>query len=146
MIGCGKSSEIKERDFLKFGGALAGKLNAASSALTVFAELAEGAMAPDQAAALAMGVRLRAYRFDRYKTKKKEGEILPPARGHFGRGRGCRRDAESLRARRAYRRWRIIARDLVNEPPNVLYPEEFARRAAACASSASWSRCSMSRR
>ncbi|HEY4986513.1 MAG TPA: leucyl aminopeptidase, partial [Bradyrhizobium sp.] len=25
----------------------------------------------------------------------------------------------------------IIARDLVNEPPNVLYPEEFARRAAA---------------
>ena len=25
----------------------------------------------------------------------------------------------------------VIARDLVNEPPNVLYPEEFARRAAA---------------
>ena len=24
----------------------------------------------------------------------------------------------------------IIARDLVNEPPNVLYPEEFARRAS----------------
>ena len=27
----------------------------------------------------------------------------------------------------------IMARDLVNEPPNVLYPEEFARRAEAVA-------------
>src|SRR5262249_4972452 len=25
----------------------------------------------------------------------------------------------------------MLARDLVNEPPNVLYPEEFARRASA---------------
>src|SRR5438477_10697342 len=51
VVGCGKSAEIKDKDFMKFGGALAGKLNAASSALTVLAELAEGAMAPDQAAA-----------------------------------------------------------------------------------------------
>ena len=38
---------------------------------------AEGAMTPDQAAALAMGIRLRAYKFDRYKTKKKDGEDAP---------------------------------------------------------------------
>ena len=28
-------------------------------------------------------------------------------------------------------RWRLLARDLVNEPANVLYPEEFARRVGA---------------
>ena len=38
------------------------------------AELPEGAMQPDQAAAIATGVRLRTYKFDRYKTKKKDGE------------------------------------------------------------------------
>ncbi len=31
-------------------------------------------MKPGQAAAIATGVRLRAYKFDRYKTKKKDGE------------------------------------------------------------------------
>ena len=38
----------------------------------------------DQAGAhrrdLALGVRLRAYRFDRYKTKRKEDEERPPRR------------------------------------------------------------------
>jgi len=42
--------------------------------VTVVAELPTGAMKPDQAAAVASGLRLRAYQFDRYKTKKKEGE------------------------------------------------------------------------
>ena len=131
VVGSGKSAEIKDKDFLKFGGALAGKLNAASSALTVLAELAEGAMTPDQAAALAMGVRLRAYKFDRYKTKKKDGDDAPlradisvavedvaATRKAFAPGAHI---ADGV----------IIARDLVNEPPNELYPEEFARRAAA---------------
>src|SRR5262249_38307090 len=74
VIGTGKQSDLKEKDFLKFGGVLAGKLNAGSEAVTVLAELPDGAMQPDQAAAIASGVRLRAYRFDRYKTKKKDGE------------------------------------------------------------------------
>jgi leucyl aminopeptidase len=130
VVGVGKPSEIKDKDFLKFGGALAGKLNAASSAVSVFAELPEAAMAPEQAAALATGIRLRAYKFDRYKTKKKDGEDAPlraeisvavddvsTARKAFAPGGHV---ADGV----------IIARDLVNEPPNVLYPEEFARRAA----------------
>ena len=40
---------------------------------------AGGAMKPDQAADLALGAQLRAYAFDRYKTKRKEGEE-PPAK------------------------------------------------------------------
>src|SRR5437868_568299 len=72
VIGAGKPSGLKEKDFLKFGGVAAGKLNAASASVTVIAELPDGAMQPDQAAAIAAGVRLRAYKFDRYKTKKKD--------------------------------------------------------------------------
>ena len=73
MVGVGKASDIKEKDFLKFGGVTAGKLNAASESVTVIAELPEAAMQGD-AAAIASGIRLRAYKFDRYKTKKKDGE------------------------------------------------------------------------
>src|SRR6266478_9637841 len=74
VIGAGKLSAIKDRDFLKFGGATAGKLGAGADAVTIIAELPSGEMKPDQAAAVASGIRLRAYKFDRYKTKKKDGE------------------------------------------------------------------------
>ncbi|HLG80160.1 MAG TPA: leucyl aminopeptidase [Bradyrhizobium sp.] len=130
VMGMGKTAELKSRDFLKFGGAIAGKLNGGSEAVTVLAELPDGAMLPDQAAAVAAGIRLRAYRFDRYKTKKKDGEDS-----------GLRADIavgvdDVPAARKAFAPDSHVvdgvnlARDLVNEPPNVLYPEEFARRAA----------------
>src|SRR5437868_2962765 len=51
VIGTGKPSDLKEKDFLKFGGVTAGKLNAGSQSVTVVAELPDGAMQPDQAAA-----------------------------------------------------------------------------------------------
>ncbi|MCA1452290.1 leucyl aminopeptidase [Bradyrhizobium sp. BRP22] len=130
VVGTGKASALKEKDFLKFGGVAAGKLNAATDTVTVIAELPEGAMKAEQAAALAAGIRLRAYKFDRYKTKKKDGENeavradvsiatgdVAAARKAFGP------DASIVEGV-------VIARDLVNEPPNVLYPEEFARRAS----------------
>jgi leucyl aminopeptidase len=130
VIGTGKPSGIKEKDFLKFGGVAAGKLNAASDDVIIIAELPDGAMKPDQAAAIASGIRLRTYKFDRYKTKKKESE-----------NEAVRADVsiavdDVAAARKAFAPDAhtvdgvIIARELVNEPPNVLYPEEFARRAS----------------
>jgi leucyl aminopeptidase len=74
VVGAGKLSAIKDYDFLKLGGAVAGKLRAGNDAVTIIAELPAGAMKPDQVAAVASGVRLRAYKFDRYKTRKKDGE------------------------------------------------------------------------
>ncbi|WP_245326888.1 leucyl aminopeptidase, partial [Bradyrhizobium sacchari] len=86
-------------------------------------------MTSEQAVAVASGLRLRAYKFDRYKTRKKEGEEG-----------GSRADValavgDATAAKKAFAPAGhvvdgvIIARDLVNEPPNVLFPEEFARRA-----------------
>ncbi len=60
VVGTGKPSDIKAKDFLKFGGVTAGKLNAASTAVTVIAELPDGAMEADAAAGIASGIRLRA--------------------------------------------------------------------------------------
>jgi leucyl aminopeptidase len=129
VIGTGKPTELKERDFLKFGGVLAGKLNSGSEAVTVMAELPDGAMEPAQAAAVASGVRLRAYRFDRYKTKKKDGEDA----GLRAQISLAVDDVAAVRKMSAGTGHLVdgvvLARELVNEPPNVLYPEEFARRA-----------------
>ncbi|MGN6308921.1 MAG: leucyl aminopeptidase [Xanthobacteraceae bacterium] len=130
VIGLGKVNDLAERDFLKLGGIAAGKIGTGNRAATVIAELPTVAMTPAQAASLALGMQLRAYKFDRYKTKKKDdddgatrSEIaiavndVAAARKAFGPqshiGDGV-----------------LLARELVNEPPNVLFPIEFARRAS----------------
>jgi leucyl aminopeptidase len=130
VVGTGKPSEMEPNDFLKLGGAAAGKLRPGNENMTIVAELPAGAMTPQQSAAVAAGVRLRAYKFDRYKTKKKEGDDAPldvevsvavqevaAARKAFGSDDHI---VDGV----------ILARDLVNEPPNVLFPAEFARRAS----------------
>ncbi|MDP1868750.1 leucyl aminopeptidase [Bradyrhizobium sp.] len=130
VVGAGKPSAIKDNDFLKLGGAAAGKLLAGNAVVTIMAELPDGAMKPDQAAAVASGVRLRAYKFDRYKTKKKDGEDAA-LRAEVSLAVGDVAAARKAFAPRAHIVDGVImARELVNEPPNVLYPVEFARRAA----------------
>jgi leucyl aminopeptidase len=130
VVGAGKLSAIKDYDFLKLGGAAAGILRAGNDAVTIIAELPTGAMKPDQVAAVASGVRLRAYKFDRYKTKKKDGE---DAALHADVSIAV---DDVAAARKAFAPDAhivdgvIMARELVNEPPNVLYPVEFARRAS----------------
>src|SRR5258706_12735799 len=128
VVGAGKLSAIKDSDFLKLGGAAAGKLHAGNGAVTIVAELPTGAMTPDQAAAVASGVRLRAYKFDRYKTKKKDGEDAA-LRADVSLSVGDVTATRNSFAPSAHIVDGVItARDLVNEPPNVLYPVEFARR------------------
>ncbi|WFU69040.1 leucyl aminopeptidase [Bradyrhizobium sp. CB2312] len=130
VIGGGKAASLKANDFLKFGGVAASKLSAEASAMTIMAELPGGAMTSEQAVAIVSGLRLRAYKFDRYKTKKKEGE-----EGGLRAEIALAVD-DAGAAKKAFASAGhvvdgvVIARDLVNEPPNVLYPEEFARRAA----------------
>jgi leucyl aminopeptidase len=130
VVGAGKLSAIKDNDFLKLGGAVAGKLPGGNAVVTIIADLPDGAMKPDQAAAVASGVRLRAYKFDRYKTKKKDGEDAA-VRAEVSLAVGDVAAARKAFAPRAHIvDGVILARELVNEPPNVLYPVEFARRAA----------------
>jgi len=130
VVGVGKLSAIKDNDFLKLGGTAAGKLRAGNGAVAIMAELPTGAMTPDQTAAVASGIRLRAYKFDRYKTRKKDGEEVAL------KGDVSLAVDDVAAARKAFTPDAhivdgvIMARELVNEPPNVLYPTEFARRAS----------------
>src|SRR5688572_26691774 len=74
VLGVGKAGKLKAHDFVKLGGAALGKVPSRAEAATIFAELSGGALKPDQVAELALGTQLRGYVFDRYKTKRKEGD------------------------------------------------------------------------
>ncbi len=128
VIGSGPVAERGELDFVKLGGYVAGRLRAGRHADVVLV-LPEGEIAPKQAADFALGLKLRSYAFDRYKTKTKDKDDA-------GTVSVTLRVAEPAPVRKAVKSADaiaagvVLARDFVNEPPNVLYPEEFADRAA----------------
>jgi leucyl aminopeptidase len=131
VIGVGKGRDLNSQDFVKLGGAAMGRIPAAASAAMLLADLPGGAIKPERTADVALGVRLRAYAFERYKTKRRDDEQqadevkVTVATGNVAGMKkafaGCEAVGEGV----------LIARDLVNEPANVLIPEEFARRAGS---------------
>jgi len=129
VTGTGKAGALKQEDFIRIGGTTIARLRANAEHVTIVAELPGGAIKPADVAAIASGVRLRAYTFDRYKTRKKDDEerlksTVSLAVKDAAAARKAFAPADSVTD------GVIVARDLVNEPPNVLYPEEFANRAA----------------
>ncbi|MBI4273499.1 MAG: leucyl aminopeptidase [Rhizobiales bacterium] len=128
VIGTGKEA-LKAQDLVKLGGAATGRIPANAAHATIIAEMPGGAMKPDQAAELALGATLRVYAFDRYKTKRKEGEEPPSRRDIVIAVGDVARTRKAWSRNEAVANGVVFARDLVNEPANVLYPEEFARRA-----------------
>jgi leucyl aminopeptidase len=128
VLGVGKASKLGSRDFAKLGGIALGKIPSAASDATIIAEFSGGALDPDQVADMMFGTRLRGYAFDRYKTKRKEGED-PPAKTNITLAVGNVAAVQKAWApRMTLAEGIVMARDLINEPANVLYPEEFARR------------------
>ena len=133
FIGLGEPEKLTEHDWLRIGGTIGGSL-AGEGLVTVVAERPD--LAPldlRQAMALALGIRLRSYRFEKYKTKKNDDDEGPKPR------EVAIAVADPKAAQQA---WRIeericdgvaLARDLVNEPANLLGPVEFADRLRALA-------------
>ena len=90
-------------------------------------ELRLGDLSDGQAARAALGIRLAAYRFDRYRTREK-----PEKKPSVTKVRIVCADPAAATA--AFEQLAALgdgvsfARDLVSEPANILYPEEFAHR------------------
>jgi len=131
VAGVGKTKDMRAEDWLKLGGTIMGRLPAGCRNVTVVAQLSGGKPDSGEAAQIALGMKLRAYKFDRYKTKKKPDEEEPKTPAAE-----IRLAVEDVAATK--KAWAaasgigdgiVLARELVNEPPNVLFPVEFARRA-----------------
>jgi leucyl aminopeptidase len=129
VLGTGDVAKLQARDIEMLGGTAAGALQAAKvSEAAIAAELpGEPAIRPgDLAALLASGMRLRSYSFEQYKTKKKDES--PQLKQVSVLNSAAAAARKTFQAFEAVAEGVHLARDLVNEPANTLYPEEFAKR------------------
>ncbi|MCX5519381.1 leucyl aminopeptidase [Kaistia defluvii] len=136
VVGLGKAEELVEGDWSRLGGAIQGALRKGEQA-TLLAERPDGKpISGEQLADIGMGAVLRAYSFDRYKSGKagKDGENGKTSKGHVKLdivGSEASKAKKAWVARSAIAEGALLARELVNEPANVLGPVEFAEKAAA---------------
>lgn len=130
VIGAGKVSALSEYAWLRMGGAIFAALRKPAE-VAVLLDLPGSTVSASDAANVAFGILLRAYTFDKYKTKKEDNGDKASARPakitvHCLNPTAAKKafaDLEPVAAGIA------LARDLVNEPANALGPVEFAARA-----------------
>lgn len=135
VLGAGKMDPGKPASGASWadrGGSLAAKImGLAPGSVSVVLDGHEAT--PGMVAELAAGMRLRHYKFDKYKSRRKEEEnaedlvitlhVTDPAATEA-----------AISARMPAVEGQVLARDLINEPPNVLGTVEFAERASALSS------------
>jgi leucyl aminopeptidase len=124
LVGAGKQAEFDERA-AELASARAYQAIKTSGPESLTIELPLGGEV--LAAHAALGVSLAAYRFDRYRTTEKAEKKPSVTAVKFAVDKPGA-------AEKAWKKLStlvdaiILARDLVSEPANILYPEEFARR------------------
>jgi leucyl aminopeptidase len=133
LVGLGKAEALDEKSLETLGAQIVGRLyTAGESTANIEIDLPKDSKVrkAELAAHLAFGTKLKSYAFDKYRTRNLDeyekklktvrivtSDLAAAKKAHAG----LAAVAEGI----------FLARDLVNEPPNVLYPAEFARRAKA---------------
>jgi leucyl aminopeptidase len=127
VLAVGIGSEAGPADTAeKLGGTVAARLLTSGETHAVI-DLSSFGFDADAAARVALAVSLRAWRYDRYRTRLKDKQ--KPTLSHVTIV-GAPADAES----RWTSRWQPVlegvqlTRELVTEPANIIYPESFVER------------------
>jgi leucyl aminopeptidase len=131
LVGLGKPESLDQKGLETIGAQIAGRLITAhesAAILEIDVPKKSKVRKAELAAHLAFGVRLKSYTFDKYRTRNLEDYerkldtiriVTPDPAAARKAHAGLAAVADGI----------FLARDLVNEPPNMLYPAEFARRA-----------------
>jgi leucyl aminopeptidase len=131
LVGLGKADSVDEKGLETLGAQIVGRLyTAGERAASIEIDVPKGSKVKksELAAHLAFGAKLKSYSFDKYRTRnldefekrlKTVRIVTPDVTAAKKAHAGLAAVAEGI----------FLARDLVNEPPNILYPAEFARRA-----------------
>jgi leucyl aminopeptidase len=131
LAGLGKPEQADARLFRQLGGNLVAHLHGAGESEATFAiDIDDGVPIgqTEAAAQLALGARLRSYRFDKYRTTQKPEQEASLNRVTIA-------TMEPRAAEHVYQPFDQAAdavfftRDLVSEPANVIYPETLAAQA-----------------
>lgn len=122
LLGLGLKKDLKSLKAEEAGG----KLYAAIHKFAAKAALSQGALSDEQCAHVITGLSLRGYHFDKYKTPKKDApKTLDTLSVITDNTASIKKIFEPLKAVIDGTFW---ARDLVNEPPNTLFPASYAKQ------------------
>ncbi|WP_279483266.1 leucyl aminopeptidase [Aureimonas sp. SK2] len=133
VIGTAGDKPFGEEEWLRLGGAIAAN-SKGEGAVTVWGDGAATPASPQDLATIGLGILLRSYKFDRYKSKKTAPgeEPEPETARSFTIASDKPDEARAAFAQsEAVAGGVILARDLVNEPANVLTTTEYAARIEA---------------
>ncbi len=120
-----KNDEARLANCEKAGAALAAKYQASGETDLVL-DLSAGGLSAEEAAYVLLGLRLRNWRYDRYRTKMKDEQKVTLATITV---LGAPDGAEAAWADTAHVATGVeFTRELVTEPANILYPESFVAR------------------
>ena len=121
-VGLGKPADLTAHVLNEAGG------NVAATVLREpHGSVATGALPPALVAEAALGATLRAYRFDKYRTREKAADKPKLAKLSFLTVNPAR-TISAWEPLHGVAKGVFLARDLVSEPPNVLHPAEMADR------------------
>ncbi len=133
FMGLGDPEKNSGHDYEELGGKLYGRLKSEqfeNAAFLIDADTIQNAEDPENSIiALATGFKLASYNFDRYKSGADKGDEQSEVRPAVT---FISNNSKDLKKRYSIADIRtdgiFFARDLVNEPANVLTPAEFAKR------------------
>ena len=131
LVGLGKAADIDDLAMQGAGGKIYANVSGTGqSATAVLVDDVEGAgiNLAQMAANLAYGARLRSYRFDKYRTKE-EADAKPSLKSLKVMCKGAARAKQAFAPLDKIADGVFMTRDLVSEPPNVLYPATLAKHA-----------------
>jgi len=128
LVGTGDPAKLTAHDWMRVGGKICKLIGKATKVTVLLGDA--GAPSTDAAADMALGLLMRSYDFDIYKTKKNDdddtgSQSVSVVFQHADAGE-CKK---LFAIRQAVADGVTLARNLVNEPANVLGPVEFAARA-----------------
>ena len=136
LMGAGKTADYSAEDWLNLGGTVRGMLSGKEGPTAhIVLDGASKGITPEDAVNFALGVALRGYKFNKYKSKPKKKNGAAAETADKTLKKIVIHTADPRAATKLYASARAIAngvtlaRDLVNEPANVLGPAEFAARA-----------------
>lgn len=135
LLGVGKPEKLSGDDVMALGGGFAPalfsmQLESACVLGDGFKSFKDAGGADKAAAAFAAGLVLRSYKFEKYKSKDKDDTAPKSCKIEFVLD-AATKAADHFKDEKAVTEGVFFARDLVNEPPNILYPASFAARAKA---------------
>lgn len=120
-----KNDEARLANCEKAGAALAAKYQSAGNEELVL-DLTDGGLTAEEAACVLLGLRLRNWRFDLYRTKMKDEQKITLAKVAVV---GAPDGTEAAWDDMAHVATGVeFTRELITEPANILYPESFVER------------------